>query len=202
MPVHVAPAPVPISPKPKPKLNTQSNKRQAHINKSQTHPIVKFEPTPVKISPKVEVHQKPSTPIATSKRSQPAPSPVTYATPQIMIPAPSPMTQANMQSQTPKKQIQAQQNEEKRQSIQLSAEKPEKPTPAKSTKPPVDYQVLLLSLADEYLNAAHSRGTTTSLAGRESDVEEYYKLVATGLGCLEAVLKVGRCSTGKWLHPC
>lgn len=61
----------------------------------------------------------------------------------------------------------------------------------KSTKPPVDYQVLLLSLADEYLNAAHARGTTTSMATRETDVEEYYKLVATGLGCLEAVLKVG-----------
>ncbi|KAJ5139265.1 uncharacterized protein N7515_004113 [Penicillium bovifimosum] len=106
-----------------------------------------------------------------------------------MKPASSPMIQANMQIQTPNKQIQSQHIEKKRQSIQPSADKLGKPTTAKSTKPPVDYQVLLLSLADEYLNAAHSRGTTTSLAGRESDVEEYYKLVATGLGCLEAVLK-------------
>lgn len=69
-------------------------------------------------------------------------------------------------------------------------EKSGKPAPANSTKPPIDYQVLLLSLADEYLNAAHVRGTTTSLTANETDVEEYYKLVATGLGCLEAVLKV------------
>ncbi|KAJ5613100.1 hypothetical protein N7510_006294 [Penicillium lagena] len=66
----------------------------------------------------------------------------------------------------------------------VAAEKPTKPT-----KPPVDYQVLLLSLADEYLNAAHNYGTKAALATREADVEEYYKLVATGLGCLEAVLK-------------
>ena len=54
----------------------------------------------------------------------------------------------------------------------------------------MDYQVLLLSLADEYLDAAHSHGTRVALSRRESDLEEYYKLVATGLGCLEAVLKV------------
>lgn len=95
-----------------------------------------------------------------------------------------------MQAQTWKKQIQPQHIEMKRQPILPTNEKPGKPTPAKSAKPPVDYQVLLLSLADEYLNAAHARGTIVSLATRETDVEEYYKLVATGLGCLEAVLKV------------
>jgi hypothetical protein len=63
--------------------------------------------------------------------------------------------------------------------------------PQKSTKPPIDYQVLLLAMADEYLNVAHSNGTMVALLRREMEVEEYYKLVATGLGCLEAVLKVG-----------
>lgn len=94
-----------------------------------------------------------------------------------------------MQNQTPKKQ-QTPHHVEKKRPIQHSAENNGKSPAAKPAKPPVDYQVLLLSLADEYLNAAHSRGTTTSLATREADVEEYYKLVATGLGCLEAVLKV------------
>lgn len=107
-----------------------------------------------------------------------------------MARAPSPV-QANIQNQTPKKQVQPHHIEKKRQPTQPNVEKHWKPTPTKSTKPPVDYQVLLLSLADEYLNAAHARGTTTSLTARETDVEEYYKLVATGLGCLEAVLKVG-----------
>lgn len=45
-------------------------------------------------------------------------------------------------------------------------------------------------MADEYLNAAHSHGTTVALLRREMELEEYYRLVATGLGCLEAVLKV------------
>lgn len=83
-----------------------------------------------------------------------------------------------MQSRTPKKQQQKRPG-------QTGVEKP-----TKSNKPPVDYQVLLLSLADEYLNAAHRHGTLTALTTRPADVEEYYKLIATGLGCLEAVLKV------------
>lgn len=58
-------------------------------------------------------------------------------------------------------------------------------------RPPLDYQVLLLSLAEEYLAAAHGQGTLIALAQREMEMEQYYKLVATGLGCLEAVLKVG-----------
>jgi hypothetical protein len=111
-----------------------------------------------------------------------------------MVPAPSPDHQAKirMQIQTPQKQ-QTPQHVEKKRPIQHSVEKNGKPPAAKPAKPPVDYQVLLLSLADEYLNAAHSHGTTTSLGTSEADVEEYYKLVATGLGCLEAVLKVCEC---------
>ncbi|EEP78657.1 conserved hypothetical protein [Uncinocarpus reesii 1704] len=67
------------------------------------------------------------------------------------------------------------------------------PTPAKarnkSEKQSIDYQVLLLSLADEYFDAAHSQGTILAASREEGDVERYYKLVATGLCCLEAVLK-------------
>ncbi|KAJ5778966.1 hypothetical protein N7457_006686 [Penicillium paradoxum] len=180
-----APPPIHISPKP----STQINKGQTNLKVPPTYPIIKAETTPYKVSPKVELQKKPSTPIATPKRPHPAPSPVTHATPQVMIPARSPAVQPKMQIQTPKKQIQPHHIEKKRPPIQPSAEKPGRPTPVKSTKPPVDYQVLLLSLADEYLNAAHSCGTTTSLAARETDIEQYYKLVATGLGCLEAVLK-------------
>jgi hypothetical protein len=69
-----------------------------------------------------------------------------------------------------------------RQQIQHPVERPR--------KPPVDYQVLLLALADEYFTAAHSHGTTIAISNNKIGLEEYYKLVATGLGCLEAVLKV------------
>lgn len=55
--------------------------------------------------------------------------------------------------------------------------------------PSVDYQMLLISLADEYFTAAYACGSVTALAQQEAEVHTYYKLVATGLGCLEAVLK-------------
>jgi hypothetical protein len=50
--------------------------------------------------------------------------------------------------------------------------------------------MLLLSLAEEYINAAHSMGSIVALLKRARDLEQYYKLIATGLGCLEVVLKV------------
>lgn len=55
---------------------------------------------------------------------------------------------------------------------------------------PLDYQLLLLSLAEGYFAAAHGQGSMVALAQREVEMEKYYKLIATGLGCLEAVLKV------------
>lgn len=63
--------------------------------------------------------------------------------------------------------------------------------PAAPGKPAIDYHVLLLSLADEYIDAAHSQGTALAVAREETETDEYYKLIATGLACLEAVLKVG-----------
>ncbi|KKZ63252.1 hypothetical protein EMCG_02457 [[Emmonsia] crescens] len=61
--------------------------------------------------------------------------------------------------------------------------------PAAPGKPAIDYHVLLLSLADEYIDAAHSQGTALAVAREETETDEYYKLIATGLACLEAVLK-------------
>lgn len=51
--------------------------------------------------------------------------------------------------------------------------------------PSVDYQAVLLALSDEYITAAYS------LQSRETDeqLEEYHELVATGIACLESVLK-------------
>jgi protein tyrosine/serine phosphatase len=100
-----------------------------------------------------------------------------------MIPAPSQDSRSGSPKPVQKKP------QLKKQPSQQTTDKITKPT-----KPPVDYQVLLLSLADEYLNAAHRHGTKTALVISQADVEEYYKLVSTGLGCLEAVLKVGRVS--------
>ena len=54
---------------------------------------------------------------------------------------------------------------------------------------PLDYQLLLLSLAEEYFKAAHEYGSMADIGSREDEMQSYYKMMATGLGCLEAVLK-------------
>jgi Cohesin loading factor len=58
--------------------------------------------------------------------------------------------------------------------------------------PPLDYQLLLISLAEDYFAAAHRQGSLVALSMRIEDLDRYYKLIASGLGCLETVLKVGR----------
>lgn len=54
---------------------------------------------------------------------------------------------------------------------------------------PEDLSVMLLYAADEYINAAHGLGSVASMVHREADLQRYYKMMATGLGCMEAVLK-------------
>ncbi|KAI9847841.1 MAG: hypothetical protein M1837_001734 [Sclerophora amabilis] len=57
--------------------------------------------------------------------------------------------------------------------------------------PPLDYQILLLSLAEDYFDAARGQGSMVALHRRNFEAQRYYKLIATGLGCLESILKVG-----------
>ena len=59
-----------------------------------------------------------------------------------------------------------------------------------SAAPPLDYQLLLLSLAEDYFAAARGAGSALALLQRQLDILEYQRLVATGLSCLEASLKV------------
>ena len=64
------------------------------------------------------------------------------------------------------------------------------PTPS----PNVDYLDVLLSLADEYVNAAYSMSTSVAASGEdnreldEDQLGEYYALLTTGIGCLESAL--------------
>ncbi|EAW08657.1 uncharacterized protein ACLA_095900 [Aspergillus clavatus NRRL 1] len=134
-------------------------------------PIPSPKPTPPVPSPKVVPPIPSPRPTPSASSSKPLPQ---VLVPQVLVPAPSSEVQQKIQRQNPKKQTQRQHTQQ---------------SPQKQTKPPIDYQVLLLCLADEYLNTAHSQGTLIALSGQEMEIEEYYKLVATGLGCLEAVLK-------------
>ncbi|KAL7266216.1 hypothetical protein RUND412_011247 [Rhizina undulata] len=65
---------------------------------------------------------------------------------------------------------------------------PTTPTAAPMSSNPSDPHVLLLALAESYFEAAHATGVCAILANA-ADVTAYYKLVATGLKCLETVLQ-------------
>ena len=55
-------------------------------------------------------------------------------------------------------------------------------------KPPIDHADLLLSLAEEYLAVAYQLNSKVENHTDEATPKEYYRLVATALGCLETVL--------------
>jgi hypothetical protein len=44
-------------------------------------------------------------------------------------------------------------------------------------------------MSEEYVRAAYAIGPSTATGQRQADLERYYKLMATGLGCMESVLK-------------
>jgi hypothetical protein len=79
------------------------------------------------------------------------------------------------------------------------------PTAPKRVKEPADqaqddkmpYDLLLLILSEEYLDAAHALGPRVALIPDEGASDEdmelfeaYSKLIASSMGCLEAALKV------------
>ena len=66
---------------------------------------------------------------------------------------------------------------------------PQPETPkASSQRPSVDRAKILLSLAEEFIEAAHDLGSACETSYEGQEEEEYYNLLATGLGCIEAVL--------------
>ena len=53
----------------------------------------------------------------------------------------------------------------------------------------VDRAMLLLSLADEYFANAYSLGSSPGILQEKNIIQDYYKLIAGGLRCLETVLE-------------
>ena len=64
-----------------------------------------------------------------------------------------------------------------------------KPAEASREEPEIDYAHLLISLAENYFDAAFGRHDEPQ-PSEETSSNDIYKLIATGLACLEAVLKV------------
>jgi hypothetical protein len=61
------------------------------------------------------------------------------------------------------------------------------PLPSANTQP--DTTMLLVSLAEEYFEAAHDLAPAAALSMTATNVEAYEQLIATGLGCLDTALK-------------
>ena len=64
----------------------------------------------------------------------------------------------------------------------------------KTAESEIDRPLLLISLAEEYFDAAHKLAPSVSLSMTEPNVEAYEQLIATGLGCLDTALKKVRLS--------
>ncbi|KAI9808690.1 MAG: hypothetical protein M1825_003842 [Sarcosagium campestre] len=74
-----------------------------------------------------------------------------------------------------------------RPSFQIALPKPEPIIERPRT--PVDYKSLLASLSETYLNAAHEFASSHTPESGAEELKRYHKLVATGLGCLDSLLK-------------
>ncbi|KAK4997782.1 hypothetical protein LTR66_002873 [Elasticomyces elasticus] len=113
-------------------------------------------------------------PESSSQRQKPLPSPrsqLQVQTPQVVVHKPGPLTLDGTVSPA-----------ESRQKSNHAASVP----PAPET--PVDFQVLLLSLAEECIAAAHGMSATLARTQDDAEVERYYQLLATGMGCMESAL--------------
>lgn len=88
----------------------------------------------------------------------------------VVIPASSPRTQRNGSSPT-------------------IASKPTAPASWAPQSPSLDHQLLLLSLAEDYFSAARSQAWPRESNHEKNTMRQYYKLIATGLACLETLLK-------------
>jgi hypothetical protein len=116
------------------------------------------------------------------------PSKLSMAKPQVMVPMPM-----SMPIKTESMQISNPFNPEP-----MPVSKPVKPEPSISAEEKkaievssgLDYDMLLISLSDEYIAAAHKLGPKVAVLEKEGDVEAYNGLIAAGLGCLEAALRV------------
>ena len=64
------------------------------------------------------------------------------------------------------------------------------PPSSAPTRTPPDYSVLLLAMAEEYTRTAYEMGPMAALYQKPMDMDQYYKLMATAMGCMEAVLTV------------
>jgi hypothetical protein len=71
----------------------------------------------------------------------------------------------------------------------LMSEAPRMAAPIQSIDPQPDRSALLMSLAEEFFDAAHELAPSVSISLTSENVRIYERLISTGLACLDAALK-------------
>jgi len=83
----------------------------------------------------------------------------------------------------------AQQASQVRQSLSSGSQSSVRMAPVNMPNTKLDQPMLLMSLAEEYFEAAHKLAPSISTSMTIINVEAYEKLIATGLACLDTALK-------------
>jgi len=73
------------------------------------------------------------------------------------------------------------------QRVSSQANTPQYPAPTRPAT--IDPAMLLMSLAEDYFEAAHALASSVSLSMAPAHLDEYHKLIAMGLGALDTTLK-------------
>ncbi|KAI9697723.1 MAG: hypothetical protein M1820_007710 [Bogoriella megaspora] len=114
--------------------------------------------------------------------------------PQPSRPAINPKARPVQQQETkpPAQQARQQIQQKSQQKVKPAAPQPKPQTLQASPKheeSSVNDQFLLLSLAEDYIRNARNLAAKVTQLGDRNQTEEYYQLMANGLGCIDAVLK-------------
>lgn len=159
--------------------NQPYNNQQIQHNQYQYvtgNPDVQFVPLEIQTPTHTNYHQ----PVNQTQYpiQQPQPQRPHYPLPIVQEQLPA---QHGHQSATPSRQAVASQQPT------IQVEVPSKA--AKRHNSTIENQLVLLHLADEYLRASRGNEMLEALRKGEAQLDDYYKLVSTALGCMETVLK-------------
>ncbi|KAF2826344.1 hypothetical protein CC86DRAFT_370368 [Ophiobolus disseminans] len=149
-----------------------------HVQRSQSHQENGYRPQQRTSNAPVQNQSQPRAPLQQQ------------STPQQRVPSisqtPSSQHRSPSIQQTPKSKAHPQVVIQRSASHQLTPTKQAHPPPKAL---PADLSVMLLSAADEYIAAARGMGSLVIREKREVDLRQYHKLMATGMGCMDTVLR-------------
>jgi hypothetical protein len=182
-----------VAPEARPVSNTPSRPQHQSPPKPQgDHARISSQSHPQPIVPPVQFHDRTpsqSQPRATTQTHKHAMSP---PGPQSR-PKESPSSQTRPASQ-PRPMAQMRSPQVVIETRRPASQNPPNPVPSRTPaagprESAIDLQPVLLGLADQYVSKAHGMSSYLARNPQEADIDQYYRLISAGLGCMESVLK-------------